>query len=333
MPSFMSAQVFRISALRQGADLDVQALSQNSRIIWAMIAAMLVASIVGYLVSGLSFAWWGFATMGKCTGLFLAISFLYRRVRPDPWIGFGAEGCGQLLLVLTLGTVLSFILATAGFPYSDALLNDADKWMGLDWRAYLHLVNERPFLRDLTSFAYGSLAIQAIVLIFILVVTSRLSRLQQYIIANAIGLTVTLAIFTFMPAGGTFAFLKIQPSEFANLSPVTTSDQLVQLDLLRSAPHSIIRELGGIISFPSFHTVLAVFLMWAFFPIRLLRFPAIVLNLLVIVGTPIFGAHYFIDIFGGMIVAVVSIYAATFLTRAAAKQEVFGTGCRVPARP
>jgi membrane-associated phospholipid phosphatase len=55
--------------------------------------------------------------------------------------------------------------------------------------------------------------------------------------------------------------------------------------------------------------------MWGFFPIRELRFGAIFLNLFVIASTPIQGAHYFIDLIGGVIVAVIAICAAALLTR------------------
>src|SRR5689334_20132297 len=100
-------------AATQRSTLDVQALSSTSRLIWGMIVAMLVASIVGYRLSGLTFEWWAFDKMGGCIAILLAIAYVYRRFRPDPWVSFGAEGCAQLLLVLTLGAVLSFELATS----------------------------------------------------------------------------------------------------------------------------------------------------------------------------------------------------------------------------
>ena len=118
-----------------------------------------------------------------------------------------------------------------------------------------------------------------------------------------------------MPAGGIYSFLEIQPWEFANLSPIMTTDQIMRLDALRSGQHTLISELEGLITFPSFHAVWAFLFMWGFFPIKQFRFGAIFLNLLVIASTPIQGAHYFIDVVGGLIIAVVAIWAATRLTR------------------
>jgi membrane-associated phospholipid phosphatase len=321
MASLPSAQAFQddnsipVICSKQRASSDIQALSNNGRIIWAMIAAMAVATIAGYRITSLSFAWSTFDQMGLCIAICLAVSYCYRRLRPDPWIGFSTEGCAQLMLVLALGSALSYPLATAGFPYRDALLNAADTSMGLDWRAYLHFVNDRPLLCALTSLAYRSMLLQVIVLIITLVVTSRFLRLQQYVLATALALALTLAVFTFMPAGGIFSFLQIQPGEFPNLLPVMTYDQILYLDALRSGQHPLVSEMEGLITFPSFHTVWAILFMWGFYPIKQLRLGAILLNLLVIASTPIQGAHYFVDLIGGAVVAVVAIYGATLSTR------------------
>jgi membrane-associated phospholipid phosphatase len=57
--------------------------------------------------------------------------------------------------------------------------------------------------------------------------------------------------------------------------------------------------------------------MWAFFPIKRLRAGAILLNLVALAATPIQGAHYFVDLIGGAVLAAISIYATLRLTSAA----------------
>jgi membrane-associated phospholipid phosphatase len=247
--------------------------------------------------------------------MFLAVSCCSRKLRPDPRIIFGTEGCAQLTIILPLGCALSYPLAITGFPYQDAALHSVDTWMGLDWRTYLRFVNARPVLCVLSELAYRSMLFQFLALIVTLVVTSRFLRLQQYILATTLALAITLVIFAFVPAGGTYAFLDIPPSEFANLAPITTADQMVHLEALRAGQHTIVSKMQGLITFPSFHTVWAALFMWGFFPIRELRFGAIFLNLSVIASTPIHGAHYFIDLIGGVIVAAIAICGAVLLTR------------------
>src|SRR5262249_43347877 len=66
----------------------------------------------------------------------------------------------------------------------------------------------------------------------------------------------------------------------------------------------------GIITFPSLHAALAVILIIALWPIRMLRWVILVLNTVMLVATPIDGSHYFIDVIAGIAVAVLAVLAA-----------------------
>jgi PAP2 superfamily protein len=322
MPNFVFVKAFQatglLSPIANAVPVPEQGrIARNSRVIWIVIAAMLLATVVGYWATGLSFAWSSFRIISLCALLFLAVSQYYRWLRPDPFVSFVTEACAQLLLALTLGSALSYPLATAGFPYCDALLDSADKWMRLDWRAYLHFVNDWPLLGTITELAYRSMLPQLLVLMLALVPTRRFVRLQQFVLANALGLCITLAVFTFVPASGIYGFLRIEPSEYIHLAPVMTTDQKIYLDALRSGQHTLIEEMSGLITFPSFHAAWALLFMWAFYPVKRLRAAAILLNLVVLAATPVQGAHYFIDLAGGAVVAALAIYAAVRLTTAA----------------
>ncbi len=317
---FRTANFAPLPKNRTNSRLDVASLARNSRVIWRLIAAVLVATIVAYRAAGLSFALSSAVTILSCVLILLTVSCCYRWLRPDPWISFGTESCAQLTLVLSLGIALSYPLATAGFPYCDALLDNADRWMRLDWRIYLHFINDHATLAVLTWLAYRSMLFQFTVLAVALVAASRIARLQRYVLASGLALCLTLAVFTFMPAGGSYVFLQIQPHEFANLSPVTTYHQALVLDALRTGQQNVVSQMEGLITFPSFHTVWAILFAWGFYPIKQLRVGAILLNLFVIASTPIQGAHYFIDIIGGTAVAGIAVYAAKRMTQAMADQ-------------
>lgn len=305
--AFERANAFPSAQSRPDSTLDVAALISNSRIIWGVIAAMAAAAAFFFRATNLSFAWKSVDTALVCVVGLMAVSYVFRRIRPAFSIGFSTECCAQLILVLSIGCALSYPLATTGFPYRDAVLNAADMWMGLDWRAYLHFFNDRPLLSTLGNLAYRSILLQLLVLIVSLAGPSRLLRLQQYILATALALGITLVVFVFAPASGIFTFHNIQPDEFANLSPIMTTNQILRLDALRNGHQSVVNGMEGLITFPSFHAVWAVLFMWVFYPIKQLRYGAIFLNLFVIASTPIVGAHYFIDLVGGVVVAVIAV--------------------------
>jgi hypothetical protein len=284
-------------------------LAANSRNIWNLIAGLLVITAAACWAAGISPSW---ATIGRCADCLLiltATSYCYRKLRPDAHVAFCTEGLAQVGLILWLGCVLSYAAATIGAPYRDSALDAADVWIGLDWRAYLHFLNRHRALGIVCAVAYRSVVPQMVALFVVLAATSRFLRMQQYILATAIALAVTLVIFIFVPAVGTYSFFGIQPHEYSNLYPIIVAS----FDDVRSGQLVTIEVLEGLIAFPSFHTVWAILFMWAFYPFTSLRLGAILLNLLVIASTPVGGSHYFVDIVGGTIVALVAVSAATRL--------------------
>ena len=52
---------------------------------------------------------------------------------------------------------------------------------------------------------------------------------------------------------------------------------------------------------------------WAFWSVRAARFPALLVNALLIAATPIDGGHYFVDVIAGLVVAALAICAARAL--------------------
>ena len=65
----------------------------------------------------------------------------------------------------------------------------------------------------------------------------------------------------------------------------------------------------GIVSFPSFHTILAIITAYAMRDVRQLAWPFYVFSLVVILSTLPEGGHFLIDIFAGGAIALVAIVA------------------------
>jgi membrane-associated phospholipid phosphatase len=73
-------------------------------------------------------------------------------------------------------------------------------------------------------------------------------------------------------------------------------------------------QLQGLISFPSYHTVLAVLLTYAHRRSRLLV-PIALVNGIMLFSIPSYGGHYLIDIFAGAVVALLAISATAAVHR------------------
>jgi membrane-associated phospholipid phosphatase len=276
---------------------------------------MMIAVLFSYRATGLGIDFGGSFRAFFIIPVIIAVSYYYRRWRPDPWIATGVESCAQITSILLLGMMLSYPLATTAFPYRDSELHALDVWMGLDWQAYLDFLNASPKLGILSKAAYCSMQLQYPLVILALTASSRFLRLQQYIFAIVIALAITLVIFTFVPAVGAYAYLRIPSEHYAKLDPIVTFEQMRHLEAMRTGSWSVIRDMEGLISFPSFHTISAILFTWALFPIRKLRWWVLGLNAALIASAPIQGAHYFVDILGGGVVAAVAIFSAPLLER------------------
>ena len=295
---------------------DADVVVKAGRAIWIVAALMMIATWMSYRFAALSCNIWSQSNALLAVAVCIAVAHCYRRWRPDPFISIGAEGCAQLSVILTLGTLLNYPLAAAAFPYRDADLHAIDLSLGLDWRTYLHFFNTHPTLGAIIDAAYHSIRVQFLLVLGVLVATSRFVRLQQFILAITFSLLVALVIFAFVPATGAYIFLQIPSADYANLSPSFIYMQ--HLEAMRTGDESFLINAGsmeGLITFPSFHTVCAILFAWALLPVRILRWPIVALNVLMISSTPISGAHYFIDLVAGSIVAALSIACAALFTR------------------
>jgi hypothetical protein len=134
------------------------------------------------------------------------------------------------MLILIIGTLLSYAAAVPGPPYRDADLEALDRALGLDWRMCLEFINRHSAIGTLSNLVYFSMKPQSLLVVGALVVTGRFGRLQVFALATAFTLVITIAIFVFVPAAGYFAHLGLSPADSPNFSPSMTYQQLVQLE-------------------------------------------------------------------------------------------------------
>jgi membrane-associated phospholipid phosphatase len=113
--------------------------------------------------------------------------------------------------------------------------------------------------------------------------------------------------------------------------------QLRDLPLIRDGSLRIIDfgALTGVVTFPSFHAAAAVLYLWAFWPVRWIGPIALLVNIAMLLATPICGGHYFVDVFAGIAVAAAAIVAARqiagWLTRPAKTNAIYIPQSAVPA--
>jgi membrane-associated phospholipid phosphatase len=143
----------------------------------------------------------------------------------------------------------------------------------------------------------------------------RVNRLQGYVLAFAIAITLTALIAIFLPAANAAIYFDKLPTK-VSVWPNGQHSYFPVLEGLRAGTLRTVSfdAMDGLISFPSFHTANAILILWALWPITLVRWMLLPINILLIASTPLCGAHYFVDVLGGCAVAFVAISATARLT-------------------
>lgn len=296
------------------ADSDI--LRAGSRLVWALIAAMAVAAFAACWAGGLSITWQNFPTIPAAIAGCGAMAMFYRFFRPDPAILYATELITQILLIIFLGELLAYGAAASALPYRDAAFLAADRWLGFDVRAYLAFVDARPSLAFVSLIAYMTMLWQAPIVFVVLSLTGRVERLQDFAVTLIVSLGITIAIFALFPALGWYGYLRVDPAEYPHLSFFATFVEHlenIRSGALRAIP---IDDIRGVISFPSYHAAAAALAVWALWPVRFLRWPLLLVNAVMVASTPIEGAHYLVDVIGGLVVSACSVLVVTLIRQA-----------------
>ncbi|EIG58907.1 MULTISPECIES: phosphatase PAP2 family protein [unclassified Bradyrhizobium] len=298
-------------------DTDARTAWQLFHLNWLPIAAMGSLLALGLPFTGLSLEPVAYGVTLAVAALLLALAYGHRILKgelADPKLLFSLGTIGQIILTCAIVGPLSYVAAKLNWPLQDQALLTIDRALGLDPEPIARYVNDHPWLADCLARGYGLIKLPLLGIPVVLALTARYMRLQLFMLAMSLALAVTIAISAVVPAIGTYWGLQLSAAHFPEINTAVYAGQLRDILALRDGSLHELRLffLAGIVSFPSFHAASAVLYMWALWPVRGLGGIAAALNLLMIAATPVIGAHYIIDVAGGIAVAAASIWAAKF---------------------
>ena len=227
-------------------------------------------------------------------------------------LAFGQMGC-----FVIFAAPLSYIGLGAAMPLQDASFAELDRLLGLDWSAYFHFAMARPELLRYAKFFYAMILVPAFAVPVVLGLTGQYIRLQQFVMASTLALSVVIVISSLLPAIGTYFEFGL-PSETELFNANGYGGQARDIPMLRDGTFRALNlaKLGGILTFPSFHAATAILSIWSLWSIWWLRPALLMLNGGMLVATPLVGGHYFVDVIAGVLVAALTIQASKGLTAA-----------------
>lgn len=286
------------------------------KLTWWLIAGLACADIVLALTCGI-----GVDYMPILPLLCIAVGLAFTRLWPNPYIATFATAVAQFELALVSAGVFNYLSIALGFPPIDAELDALDRAHGIDWRALWSFVVDHPWLRTILGLFYSSLAVQIAILVVAFTATRRFERVRELAALTSVTLVVCVLVAAVVPADGAWGYYGISGE---------TDGTLPLVRGIRSGEVTTITFLHGAVTFPSWHTVMAIVLVYVTRGVPWLLLPAVFLNAGMLVATPMIGGHYFVDIYAGVAVAAAAIYAmrSTFALAKPSTNVIAGIGTR-----
>lgn len=260
-------------------------------------------------------------------GLFLALGHM----QPPPARAFLISRLRILFYGLTFLQIawinmrlLNHISMASAFPYVDDMLSSWDQALGLDWLGYFTFVHDHPALLNVLDFSYTSLTPLSVLTFVLLVVIGLPARAFYFVEMFFFTAIIALLAGMFFPAEAAVVHYAVNLADYPNYINPPGVYHLSHMDRLRAAEGAITLHpnfLPGLVTFPSFHTAagiimaIAAFRSWLFIPITCYV-------IAMVAATPVFGGHYFVDLFAGTAVALTVGYV---LARTKRYQGIFET--------
>lgn len=242
----------------------------------------------------------------KIAPSFFAVSFLLIRYQILPGFAVALSVYAAITMSTALSVSWGYIIYFLGqdYPLIDLYLLAFDRAIGFDWLAFLQWQNDHSWFNEATLFAYTTAPSQIILALPILLICKQEERLYHITIITLSSLIIIHCIAYFMPAIGSYGYLGVSPADHPDIYLFSQDHSVQQVLELRSISQLDINSFTplGLISFPSFHTAMAIIFTWCFWPIKAIRYPVMAFNIFVLLGTITHGSHYISEMLAGAFV-------------------------------
>ncbi|HTT98336.1 MAG TPA: phosphatase PAP2 family protein [Rhizomicrobium sp.] len=216
-----------------------------------------------------------------------------------------------LSLAMAIGfTIFSYMCMAVSGPLADAKLLAIDRAMGFDWMAGWKLISVHPLAMRIAGMLYQSLTWQAVYLCILLGLMLRTRNMRETFWAIFLSALITNLIAIGLPAFGPFQTFGL----------ASHGEYLPDMKYLKSGADLTfaLSKMTGVISFPSFHTVMALGYTYGLRKTGIIGYGIAALNAVMLFTVPFIGGHYLIDMIAGaatLIFAVMLVKLAPMLWR------------------
>lgn len=277
----------------------------------AIILVTLLADVILILTSGQKVFYFAYSAQALLAVLMFGLSFIYRRRGRSERIA-AVTMCIALFMVFTsVMALLNYLFLPNLRPTLDLWLVSLDAKLGYNWVEAVTWSVSHPWLNDILGYAYLSNIYQVIFLIVVLGFSGRIYALHGMILTLTLGATFTVLFWIMFPSIGPSALFPLPESVTSVSKQIVGTSYGKELTELLYNGTEMIRpnDARGLISFPSFHTVMALAGIWYSRSLKWLFPFFVLLNLAVLPAVLVHGGHHLVDIPAGVAVFALCAWA------------------------
>jgi membrane-associated phospholipid phosphatase len=284
-------------------------LFQTDTVIWFAVEIGLLSIIAASAVLDIKLL--GYEKLVLACAVLMSIALILNNMPSiaAQRVGLLCEGLVLLALGSTLGRYVAYEMQMLALPLQDVRFAAWDRSLGLDYQDMLAFLNQHDAVVKALHRAYYSFRWQILGTVAVLALFGRTRKLNIFLSALLLALIGSCIVGSLFPALGAISVLSA--SDLASLHwRIDGATPLDHFMKLREGHFSTLNlsELGGIISFPSFHAATALIVTHAWWRSGYVFLPVCILNVLMTMATLTHGGHYLVDTIAGLVLAALSLH-------------------------
>lgn len=275
---------------------------------WIAIFLLLAVDFVWIWHAKMSLA--GYRTafiIAGASALFSMLSYVYNNVRKDAAIWLASQVMSQMVLGSCAIATFNYLGLRLNMPLIDRQLMAFDEALGFNWPVYIGWVEKHPAVAQALTLSYITTEPVVLLLLVLLCFSKRFVYFHRFAQCFLMGGFITVAISIAWPAVAEYIARSTDAAAYPHLQVASAVAYKGDFYGLRNHTLNALPEnFQGLVTFPSFHSMLAVLAIWgaAALPSRLIATPIIAVNLLMLFSTPVDGGHYLVDTLAGIAIGI-----------------------------
>ena len=195
----------------------------------------------------------------------------------------------------------------------DEMLVRIDAYLGYSWPEFATWVSRHPWLADALRAVYNKTLVFLLLGYCVLAVAGRRERLHMAAYTSLFASLITIGLWSAFPSAGASGFWTLDPAVDAIVRAPVNSEYGARLNALIVHGVHDMKELnvGGLIGFPSYHTVMIAVAAIAVWPFAWLRWIGAALLAVTIPSILLHGGHNLVDVLAGALITATSWAIAT----------------------